>query len=59
MKRSETWGERAAIVAETYEGKKEWQNITGNHPLERRKRRALDVQRRDLSWRAITMEIVA
>ena len=49
MKRSETWGERAAIVAETYEGTKEWQKITGNRPSEGRKRRALDVQRRDLS----------
>jgi hypothetical protein len=49
MKESETWAERAAIVAETYEGKKEWQKIAGNRPSERRKRRALDVQRRDLS----------
>ena len=49
MKRSETWRERAAIAAETYEGKKEWQEIMGNRPSERRKRRALDAQRRDLS----------
>jgi hypothetical protein len=59
MRRSETWGEHASIVAETYDGKKEWQKISGIRPLERHKRRALDVLRRDLSLCVITMEMVA
>jgi hypothetical protein len=41
MEKLEILGERAATVAETYEGKKEWQKITGNRPSERRKRRSL------------------
>jgi hypothetical protein len=52
MKRSETWGERAAIVAETYEAKKEMARDYGKSSFGETKAasaRCTDARRRDLS----------